>query len=246
MTTIAADPAKQPARNVRLPAIVRAGALACAGIAGLAGLSAGAYWMLSGLAGPPPRPVRIASVASEWPDLKDGLPALAPAAAATPPRNAEPFAVAKSNTDIKSSTDVTSSTAPKAGEETGKVRALASPVRLPNIEPAAVLAPARIAVTVPPARVVALVAPLSGETVRARAAETAFAALPPAPSPRPKANAAPRVRAEAQPAAAPAVAQEPEPEHTEVFGLKVPSLAPAGRKIAESVEALGNAVKDAF
>jgi hypothetical protein len=45
-------------------------------------------------------------------------------------------------------------------------------------------------------------------------------------------------------AAAPQVAQaEPEPEQTEFLGVKVPSLAPAGRKIAESVEALGNAVK---
>jgi ribosomal protein L12E/L44/L45/RPP1/RPP2 len=240
MMTIAIDPAKQPARNVRLPAILRASALACAGIAGLAGLSAGAYWMLSGLAGPPPRQIRIASVASEWPDLKDGLPALAPTIAATPPRNAEPVAVAKSSTDVASSTDI------KASAETPKARALAPLVRLPNIEPAALLPPVRIAVTVPPARVAALVAPLSGETVRARAAETAFAALPPAPSPRPKANAAPRVKAEAQPAVTPAVAQEAEPEHTEVFGLKVPSLAPAGRKIAESVEALGNAVKNAF
>jgi hypothetical protein len=45
-------------------------------------------------------------------------------------------------------------------------------------------------------------------------------------------------------AAAPQVAQaEPEPEQTEFLGVKVPSLAPAGRKIAESVEAFGNAVK---
>ena len=42
--------------------------------------------------------------------------------------------------------------------------------------------------------------------------------------------------------AAPAVTAASDDE-TEVFGIKVPSLAPAGRKIRESVEALGEAVK---
>jgi hypothetical protein len=45
----------------------------------------------------------------------------------------------------------------------------------------------------------------------------------------------------AQAAQAPTEAEQP--ESTEVFGLKVPSLAPAGRKIQESVEALGKAIK---
>ena len=60
--------------------------------------------------------------------------------------------------------------------------------------------------------------------------------------PKPVKPAKPVQEASAEPAAAPAAA--PEPEQSEIFGLKVPSLAPAGRKIAESVEALGNAVKN--
>jgi hypothetical protein len=43
--------------------------------------------------------------------------------------------------------------------------------------------------------------------------------------------------------AAPAPAETEHLEGTEVFGLKVPSFAPAGRKIRESVEAFGAAVK---
>ncbi|MHC2090448.1 hypothetical protein [Methylobacterium sp. CM6244] len=60
--------------------------------------------------------------------------------------------------------------------------------------------------------------------------------------PKPVKPVKPVQEASAEPAAAPAAA--PEPEQSEIFGLKVPSLAPAGRKIAESVEALGNAVKN--
>ena len=82
------------------------------------------------------------------------------------------------------------------------------------------------------------------------------------------AKAKPRIEAHAKPSAVPAakaVAEKPaarkpaavearatppevkaapaEDADTEVFGIKVPSLAPAGRKIRESVEALGDAVK---
>jgi hypothetical protein len=58
------------------------------------------------------------------------------------------------------------------------------------------------------------------------------------------ANAVSVAEASASPGqAAPAPAETEQLEAAEVFGLKVPSLAPAGRKIRESVEALGGAVK---
>ncbi|MGT2478734.1 hypothetical protein ACU4GR_07315 [Methylobacterium oryzae CBMB20] len=43
-----------------------------------------------------------------------------------------------------------------------------------------------------------------------------------------------------------AQAEASEPEETEVLGIKLPSLAPAGRKLKESVDALGDAVKKVF
>lgn len=41
-------------------------------------------------------------------------------------------------------------------------------------------------------------------------------------------------------------AAEPESEDTEILGMKIPSLAPAGRKIKDGVSALGDAVRNAF
>ena len=143
------------------------------------------------------------------------------------------------------------------------------PARLPPIENAAVLPPARPASLVPATRTAALIAPLPSETTRSRATNGTFTALAPeGPKHNPVAKT-PETRASvdkpvvvkpvatkpvvakaasakpAKPETAPQVAQaEPEPEQTEFLGVKVPSLAPAGRKIAESVEALGNAVRN--
>lgn len=143
------------------------------------------------------------------------------------------------------------------------------PARLPPIENAAVLPPARPASLVQATRTAALIAPLPSETTRSRATNGTFTALAPeGPKHNPVAKT-PETRASvdkpvvvkpvatkpvvakaasakpAKPETAPQVAQaEPEPEQTEFLGVKVPSLAPAGRKIAESVEALGNAVRN--
>lgn len=144
----------------------------------------------------------------------------------------------------------------------------AKPARLPPIENAAVLPPARPAALVPVTRNATLIAPTQNETTRSRATNGTFTALssereapkhpptalahakpveakplaakPVAPKPVAVAKPAP---AKVAAASAPEPQAEAEPEHTEVFGLKVPSLAPAGRKLAEGVEALGNAVK---
>ncbi|MGH1591969.1 hypothetical protein ACRBEV_30715 [Methylobacterium phyllosphaerae] len=75
-----------------------------------------------------------------------------------------------------------------------------------------------------------------------------------AEKPAPKAVAARKAPATARPAdkakvAAPATLAQAEPaeaEETEVLGIKLPSLAPAGRKLKESVDALGDAVKNVF
>ncbi|MDE4912037.1 hypothetical protein PQI07_15215 [Methylobacterium sp. 092160098-2] len=60
---------------------------------------------------------------------------------------------------------------------------------------------------------------------------------------------APARAAEKATGTAPATVAQAEPaeaEDTEVLGIKLPSLAPAGRKLKESVDALGNAVKNVF
>ncbi|MER2248984.1 hypothetical protein ABS772_03545, partial [Methylorubrum podarium] len=60
-----------------------------AGVAGggvaLLAFAVGAFSFFSDLADPRTRPARIAPVASQWPDLKDGVPALAPATAGALP-----------------------------------------------------------------------------------------------------------------------------------------------------------------
>ncbi|MFG5119145.1 hypothetical protein [Methylorubrum sp. POS3] len=52
----------------------------------LAGFTAGAFSFFSGLADPRARPAQVAPVASQWPDLKDGVPALAEGPGAEPTR----------------------------------------------------------------------------------------------------------------------------------------------------------------
>ncbi|KQP40108.1 hypothetical protein [Methylobacterium sp. Leaf106] len=141
---------------------------------------------------------------------------------------------------------------------------------LPPIEPVSLALPPNALSPIVPNRVAAVIAPNAAQTIKARSAEISFASLPAEPArtkaepvkpaasvvakpaaakpsvaaakPKPVKAAKPVQEASAEPAAAPAAA--PEPEQSEIFGLKVPSLAPAGRKIAESVEALGNAVKN--
>lgn len=52
----------------------------------LAGFTAGAFSFFSGLADPRARPAQVAPVASQWPDLKDGVPALAEGPGTEPTR----------------------------------------------------------------------------------------------------------------------------------------------------------------
>lgn len=270
------------------------------GVLGLAGFTALASSVLGGLAGPQfvrPTLKSAASTqsASDWPDLRDGVPALAPVKPVTDRASAKPIpetvsatpepdrtvaatastarpsaAMPLAATPVPPAPPVASSPAatPAALTQAAKpaeTAAAPKPARLPPIENATVLPPARPASLVPATRTATLVAPSPAETTRSRATPGTFTALPPEPeaSKRKTVVTAPQptIKPPAAQAAKPAHAAKPpvpkvasatapepqaaeaEPEHTEVFGLKVPSLAPAGRKLAEGVEALGNAVK---
>lgn len=247
-------PEVRPGRTLNLRLVV-AGLV---GLGALGGFGVAASTLMSGLAAP--TPVKFASKgrAADWPELKDGLPAIAgtsqPAAAAaiseTPAVPAPRMAALPE----------AFRPAPTAKAESAPAQAAAPEPptrRIPTPTQTAPLATARQVVPLPPARTATLQAPRVSETVRARepAAPKAVAAAPAAD----KASRKPLLIAHKTPApvksaektragAATTVAQaEPaEPEETEVLGIKLPSLAPAGRKLKESVDALGDAVRKVF
>ncbi|MBB5759745.1 hypothetical protein HNR00_004479 [Methylorubrum rhodinum] len=177
------------------------------GGAALAGFTAGAFSFFSGLADPRVRPVPVAPVASQWPDLKDGVPALAegPTPAPTrlslpptepPPQRAEaapaapapavPPAQAAAKAEPFRAEIAKPAVAKPAVAKIEASEQKAEPVRAavsgrPNlpIEPATTLAPARTAAPVTPAKVAATLAPARAETVRAKAEQPArFVSLP--------------------------------------------------------------------
>ncbi|KQP31167.1 hypothetical protein ASF49_11375 [Methylobacterium sp. Leaf104] len=294
MMSVTIDPSetRRPAAAPRPSRVnLRVVLLSGLGVLGLAGFAAIASTTLGSLAGPQfTRPTLakataagsgLGNSASDWPDLRDGVPALAPAApktvAAAPEGAAVPVAAAKAEllpaaiappvvqvargaaatpTDVKvPEAKPTETLAETPAQKPAVLAAAPKPPRLPQIENASVLPPARPASLVPATRTAALIAPLPNETTRSRATGGTFTALTPEREPEKRkpvvsaAHARPALAKAAAkpPAAAAAAAQvaqaEPEPEQTEFLGVKVPSFAPAGRKIAESVEALGNAVK---
>jgi hypothetical protein len=240
--------------------------------------------------------------AASWPDLKDGLPAIAgaPVKVTTTKTDAAPAAAAPR---MASLSDPMAYAAAPAGPQAAVMPPPAAPtpsrraqeaptVRIPVPTQVSVLPPPPETKPVPPGRTVATVAPRPSETVRARdetppVAEAAprqeaprheavaeKAAARPAPAkPAPVAVAKPVPTPPIKPAAvakaAPApekapkpvaahkpatpaqapvrtAAAEPESEDTEILGMKIPSLAPAGRKIKDGVSALGDAVRNAF
>jgi hypothetical protein len=179
-------------------------------VAGIAGGSAallvfavGAFSFFSDLADPRSRPARIAPVASQWPDLKDGVPALAPSVAGSPPEPlraslaaVEPAAPASTATapaavqvaapvQVATPVQVTPPAqvaAPtRAAEPVRAATPPASPARanLP-IEPApTVPAAIRTAATVAPAKVMVPLPPTRSESVRAKTEQPAkFVSLP--------------------------------------------------------------------
>lgn len=241
-----------------------------AGIGVLGGFGVAASTLMAGLAAPPPMTIKTtAGRAADWPDLKDGLPAVAGTAlAAAAPAEAKPVEpVAQTPRVASLPSPLTPAAAPvKAAAPTPPIKSVdaAEPPtrRIPTPTPVAPLAASRQVVPLPPTRTVALQAPRASETVRAHAhiapSPKPVAAAIPLASPGKPAKSSPKVAA-AKPATpaksvekgkatastATAVAQA-EPEETEVLGIKLPSLAPAGRKLKESVDALGDAVKSVF
>lgn len=270
------------------------------GVAGLGAFAAASALMsdLTGSRGAPISPPAVQQSAADWPDLKDGLPALAtgslpgadmPRRIALPAADAAtaqaPAAAAPKPAPVLAPKPLAAVAPPVAAPKATvppQVAALpASTVKpAPTIENAPVIAPTRQAgVLPPPNRTAPTVAARPTETVRARTASTSFAALPPAPekaaAEKPaaravqaesrkepakpaevkaetKADEAARKKAEKavaarKPAPATVASAQPapaaEPEETEVFGIKVPTLAATGRRIGASVEALGDAVK---
>ncbi len=165
---------------------------------------------------------------------------------------------------------------PSAASQPAKVAAAPVPPtqRIPVPTPVMPVAATREVAPLASTRTASLQTPRASETVRAR--ELVEPAVPnPAPAterterpapveraqkierpekPASKAVAtrkapAPARAAEKATGTAPATVAQAEPaeaEDTEVLGIKLPSLAPAGRKLKESVDALGNAVKNVF
>ncbi|MGH1569636.1 hypothetical protein ACRAWG_01860 [Methylobacterium sp. P31] len=247
------------------------------GAAALGGFGIAASTLMAQLAAPAPVKVVSSGRAADWPELKDGLPAVTgtrqvATAAATPSEPAAPALrmAALPGSFTPAAAPVKSAAAPMPPPAQAAAAPETPTQRIPQPTPVVPVAPRQV-VPIPPSRTAALLAPRASETVRAR--ELAEPTAPPAPKPiatatpaastaapekaeKPARKAvathkapAPVKTAETTKGAAPtpvAQAEAAEPEETEVLGIKLPSLAPAGRKLKESVDALGDAVKKVF
>ncbi|MCJ2057365.1 hypothetical protein MKL09_12445 [Methylobacterium sp. J-048] len=271
----AARPGRRPSLRLVLIGLVGASAIAGFGVA--------ASTLMAGLAAPTPIRRAPISRAADWPELKDGLPAVAGIAPAAPvaakPAEPEkpalrmaslPEALAPVASPVAASPPVSASAkaVPVAAPPTAKSVAVpeAPTKRIPTPTPVTPIAAARqVVVPLPPTRTAALQPPRASETVKARdvaVSPIAPAAKPVATTPaaasaeKPSRKAvavtkppvAKKIADAAKPGAAAATVAQAEPadEETEVLGIKLPSLAPAGRKLKESVDALGDAVKKVF
>ena len=268
-----ARPGRKP--NLRLVLIGLVGASA------VAGFGVAASTLMAGLAAPAPIKRAPMSRAADWPELKDGLPAVAgivPAApvAAKPTEPEKPalrmavlpdaLAPAVSPAPASPVVPAPAKAAPVAPPAPAKSVAVpeAPTKRIPTPTPVTPIATRQVVVPLPPTRTAALQPPRASETVRARdaaAPAAAPAAKPLTPTPAAasektahkavaanKPTLAKKTAEAAKPGAAAATVAQAEPadEETEVLGIKLPSLAPAGRKLKESVDALGDAVKNVF
>ena len=259
--------AASPRRAINLRVVL----FGLAGFGVLGGFGVAASTLMAGLAAPPPMKITAApGRAEDWPDLKDGLPAVAGtvAAATSETKPAEPVTPAPRMASLPETFTPAAPSRSPAAPRPAKVADAAVPParRIPTPTPVAPLAAARQVVPLPPSRTAALQAPRPSETVRAHVAHA-----PAEPAAKPVATAAPEKTAKPAPKAvaaktpptktapvktvekakrtAPttvAQAEAAESEETEVLGIKLPSLAPAGRKLKESVDALGDAVKSVF
>lgn len=259
--------------------------------AALTGFAVAASSVMADLVVPPKvtrGPAIDKGLAASWPDLKDGLPAMA----GTPVKVTESKVSASSAPAPRMASlgdPMAYSAGPAASPPPPQpVVARSTPVkptdRIPVPTEVAVVANAPAAKVVAPSRTVAALAPRPSETVRARdeavkpieeaakprdeaprtreaavekpvshpaaAKAKPVAAKPPAPEPAKVAAAkvAPPkpVAAAAKPPVTHTAAAEADSDETEILGVKLPSLAPAGQKLKEGVSALGEAVRNAF
>ncbi|WP_253389610.1 hypothetical protein [Methylorubrum extorquens] len=158
---------RAPARR-RLPVILGA----AGGSAALLVFAVGAFAFFSDLADPRSRPARIAPVASQWPDLKDGVPALAPASNGLPEAR---------RASLPAAEPVAPAASPPPAPVAAAAPEIAPPARanLP-IEPApTVPAAARTAAALAPAKVTVPLPPSRSEMVQAKTEQPArFVSLP--------------------------------------------------------------------
>lgn len=158
---------RAPARR-RLPVILGA----AGGSAALLVFAVGAFAFFSDLADPRSRPARIAPVASQWPDLKDGVPALAPASVGLPEAR---------RASLPAAEPVAPAAAPPPAPVVAAAPEIAPPARanLP-IEPApTVPAASRTAAALAPAKVTVPLPPSRSEMVQAKTEQPArFVSLP--------------------------------------------------------------------
>ncbi|MHB2209900.1 hypothetical protein [Methylobacterium sp. CM6257] len=265
-------PVARPERSSHLRLVL----FGLVGAGALGGFGVAASTLMAGLAAPAPVKFVSSGRAADWPELKDGLPAVAGTGQATTaaPKPSEPAAPALRMAAPPGSFTPAAAPVKSAAAPTPPAQAAAPETptqRIPQPTPVVPVVASRHVVPLPPARTAALLTPRASETVRAR--ELAEPAAPSAPKPvataTPAASTAapeksekparkavaahkapvPVKAAEKTKGAAPtsvAQAEPAEPEETEVLGIKLPSLAPAGRKLKESVDALGDAVKNVF
>ena len=266
MIDLALDPsetrpvaAAMPRTGVRRP-WVRIALLGALGVAGTGAFAGVASTYLSDLAGPQrAKPLAMNQKASDWPDLKDGMPALAGGGPAIPkireilPPEPTPAPVVEARVDPMLRADsmvadpAAAAAAPVVGPSSaavGKSRPATSKP-LPAIVEAPVIGPARQAALVAPARAVTGIAPLAAETVRAETGTVTYAALPPEPpkavagKPTPSKDVAVRHEGAkpeiAKPEIAKPEASKPEAAKTKPRGEAhaKPAAVPAAKAVAE-------------
>ena len=234
------------------------------GVAVLA-FAAGAFTFFSDLADPRARPVRnapVAPLASQWPDLKDGVPALATASAEPPPE------LRRASLPAAEPSPPPAAIAAPAPVQAASVQAAsvqAAPAAVPPvparaalpIEPVQTVPPAaRTTASVSPAKVAVPLPPTRSETVRAKAEQPAKFVSLPATKPetaRTEASKPERGRAEAsKPEAgkseagkseaikaeaarktvAPARARAPETKPTQTASAQAPAASPPAAREA--------------
>lgn len=288
MSELALNPSET--RSIRTPSRRRLTGPVVIGVVGaaaLGGFAMAASSLIGDLIDVPVRPVAPVidrGLASKWPDLKDGLPAIA--GATTKPKPVVVETVAATPTGLAPG-QVASLTNLPAAILAASPQASVTPVpqrkpepptvRIPVPTEVAVNLPSNTAKPVMPSRTAALQGPR--ETIRARdettsapqeatarpreetakpreaavekrpaASKPAIASAAPAPDKARKAVAAhkPAPAAHQEAKTTTVASAAPEAEETNILGVKLPSLAPAGRKIQESVSALGDAVRNAF